>query len=162
LFQKLVLYLGQPTFTLSLLLFSLLIGTGVGSLVSGWVRSDQLTFAIGCAAGGVAIHAFAAMALTDMIFDRLIMNSFLTMIVASLLLVIIGFVMGFPFPLGIRYLKLAKCENQIPWMWGLNGAASVFGSVLAVVLAVTFGYSTALVVGSGIYLGISGVFITAR
>ena len=162
LFQKLVLYLGQPTVTLALLLFSLLVGTGLGSFASGWVRDDQLMLAIGCTAVGVGLHAFAAMALTDMIFDRLLMNTTLTMVVASALLMIIGLAMGFPFPLGIRYLKRINCETQIPWMWGLNGAASVFGSVFAIVLAVTYGYSTSLLVGGMTYLGVSGVFITAR
>ncbi len=59
--------------------------------------------------------------------------------------------MGFPFPLGIRWLKELKMENHIPWMWGINGICSVLGSVMTIVIAISFGFTEALLVGAGCY-----------
>ncbi len=62
-----------------------------------------------------------------------------------------GFFMGFPFPLGIRFLKEKGLENQIPWMWGVNGVSSVFGSTMRIVVAIYSGFTEALLVSAVCY-----------
>jgi hypothetical protein len=59
--------------------------------------------------------------------------------------------MGMPMPLGIRILA-AAAPGLIPWAWGLNGAASVLGSVGAIALAMLAGFDRALLAASGLYL----------
>jgi len=68
------------------------------------------------------------------------------------MLSLLGFVMGFPFPLSIRLLKELEMERYIPWMWGVNGVSSVLGSALTVMVAIQFGFSVALLLGAGSYV----------
>jgi hypothetical protein len=51
--------------------------------------------------------------------------------------------MGILFPLGIRMLSL-NLESAIPWAWTVNASASVVGSVLAVVVALSYGFTMVL------------------
>jgi hypothetical protein len=72
----------------------------------------------------------------------------------ALFVFIIGFVaffMGTAFPSGIRLLSQFQ-KNSIPWVWALNGGASVLGSVIAMALAMTFGYTFTLMLGGVCYL----------
>jgi hypothetical protein len=60
-----------------------------------------------------------------------------------------GLLLGQAFPIG---MKLAHGREELtPWLWGINGALSVCGSVLAVVLALTWSISTAFWVGCACY-----------
>jgi hypothetical protein len=63
----------------------------------------------------------------------------------------LGLALGMPMPTGIRLLHQRALE-LIPWAWGVNGAASVLGSVGAVALAMGAGFNLALLVGAGLYL----------
>jgi len=67
------------------------------------------------------------------------------------LLAPLGLLMGMPFPLGIRWLS-ARNPAIVAWMWGINGTASVLGSVLSVILALNLGFRITLLVGAGCYL----------
>jgi hypothetical protein len=78
------------------------------------------------------------------------------------LLVPLGFVMGFPFPLGIRLLKEIKRESHIPWAWGVNGVSSVLGSALTVTTAIRFGFTQALLFGALSYFLVFVTFLRQR
>lgn len=151
LFQKLVLYLGHPTMALSLLLFSLLVGTGVGSLFSQRVRdthlSTGLTVCLLAAAGGV----IAVPPLLENWLAAHAVDGAIGVPAALTGLGLLGLVLGFPFPLGVRLMASEGKSRSIPWMWAVNGIASVFGSVLAVVIAVSAGLSWALLTGAACY-----------
>jgi hypothetical protein len=75
------------------------------------------------------------------------------------MLVPLGFLMGFPFPLGIRALKEKEMERYIPWMWGINGVGSVLGSAFTIVIAISFGFAQALLLGATCYLFVCFIFI---
>jgi len=82
--------------------------------------------------------------------------------VASVALIApLGFVMGRPFPLGIRIVH-ARVTRLVPWVWGVNGAASVLGSVVATVLAITYGFTWTLLVGLACYGGALAVVRSLR
>lgn len=153
LFQKLVLYLGQPTSTLALLLMSLLLGTGLGSLASGRIGEERVRGALWRSAVGIAAAVLLMAFLLVPLFDALLGGGPSPKTVAVILLVSLGMLMGFPFPLAIRVMNEEGLEDDIPWMWGINGAASVFGSVLAVAVAITVGYIATLVLGGLVYAG---------
>jgi hypothetical protein len=72
-------------------------------------------------------------------------------IVCFLLILPFGFLLGIPFPTGIQILKQNKMENYIPWMYGVNGILTVLGSILAVTLSMTFGFSITFLTGLSIY-----------
>jgi hypothetical protein len=94
----------------------------------------------------------------------LVHQSFLDRSLASrvalsiLLLLPLGFVLGHFFPLGLR-LAHAQHEPLIPWAWAINGCASVTGTVLAVVLAMTVGFERVWLLSLAVYAGGVGALL---
>jgi hypothetical protein len=84
------------------------------------------------------------------------------LVVSGLLLIPLGFVMGMPFPTGLRALGArsgldvpsgaTSADNAVEWAWAMNAAASVLGSVLAMVIAIQFGLTVTLACGIAAYL----------
>jgi len=64
--------------------------------------------------------------------------------------------MGMPLPTGMRVLK-SYLPTYIPWMWAINGAFSVLGAVLSVVIGILYGASYAMGMGILIYLAALGI-----
>ena len=71
--------------------------------------------------------------------------------ISIMVLAPIGFLMGMPLPTGIRLLK-SNWPEYIPWMWAINGAFSVLGAVLSVIIAIMYGSSEAMMLGISIYI----------
>jgi len=153
LFQRLLLYLGHPTRALALLLFALLSGTGLGSLASGAVSPRHLVRALVASAATVAAAVLITFPLIGTMFERLSGSG--APVASVALLLGLGLTMGFPFPVTIRLMSRGGLGESIPWMWAVNGVASVAGSVLAVAVATAAGYSAALMLGSLAYLGVA-------
>ena len=150
LLQKLILLLGNPTTTFAILLFTLLISSGSGSFISPRVirnNANNLSFIIG---GIIALGAMYVIFLQPIIYS-VIGEPFETKVLVSIaILAPIGFLMGMPLPTGMRLLKAHRPE-RIPWMWGINGAFSVLGAVLAVALGILYGSSIAMILGILVY-----------
>ena len=160
LIQRFVLFLGQPILSLAVLLFSLLAGAGAGSLYSGRLTSKKIPGGIAAAALAITATVVAYTFIIPPLFNQLLGLPLAIRLAAMIIVLIpLGFLMGFPFPLGIRALKEANLENFIPWMWGINGVGSVLGSVLTIVIAVVFGFTQALLIGAVCYLV---VFLTFK
>ena len=150
--QRFGLFLGQPVLSLSVLLFSLLAGAGLGGLWSGRLSSNKIKKGIGMMSLIVGAIIIAYTFLLPIILNQLLgFNLAIRIGTTILFLIPLGFFMGFPFPLGIRLLKEMEKENDIPWMWGVNGVSSVFGSALTIVLAIRFGFTGALLASAGCY-----------
>src|SRR3712207_8588712 len=66
-----------------------------------------------------------------------------------------------PLPTGMRLLKVHR-PDYIPWMWAVNGAFSVLGAVLAIVLGIMFGSSLAMILGILIYLIALGISFASK
>ncbi len=151
LFQKLTLYLGQPVLTLTVLLFSLLLGTGIGSFISSLIKK-RLNVFIFIAAIVVSILTIIFLFVFDQLFSGL---SYSPKTLTIMILIPLGFVLGFPFPLSIRLMKDYFVQEYIGWMWGVNGLASVVGSALTMIIGILFGFSYALLLGVICYLAIA-------
>jgi MFS family permease len=155
LFQKLVLYLGSPTISLSILLSSLLVGMGAGSYVGGNmfgpdVRKRLCVVSIAIVAVGILLLVVSPAILVKSLEFELPLRA-----ATSFLVVLpLAFFLGIPFPSCIQLLTLGRNDRYIPWMYGVNGSMSVLGSVLAVVLSMLFGFTPAYFVGLVFYLGI--------
>jgi hypothetical protein len=149
--QKFILFLGQPTLTFSTLLFSLLIGGGIGSLFSGYMRRNlhrKISFVCLLIAVIIAAYIFVL----PFVFNRFLGYTLtFRLIISAMLISPLGFVMGIPFPLGLRALK-RSFEGGVPWAWGINGVASVLGSALAIAAAMSFGFTAVLALGTFSYL----------
>lgn len=152
LLQRLIIYLGHPVYGLSVILFSLLLAGGIGSYLTKIITLENISrigFRIFC----VLLGVLGALAIfTPFIMQQLNITSLAYRILISVAIVgSAGVVMGTAFPIG---MKLAYGFNQTftPFLWGVNGALSVVGSVLAVVIAISFGISSTFLVGIIFYI----------
>lgn len=153
LIQKFVLFLGQPVLSLAFVLFSMLVGCGLGSVYSGRFAENRLTQRITLSAMIVALILVIYAFLLPLVFQGLLgLALSLRLLTAIVLLLPLGFFMGQPFPLGIRWVKQLNMESQIPWLWGINGVGSVLGSVATIAIAISAGFTQALVAGASCYL----------
>lgn len=158
--QRFVLFLGQPVLSLAILLFSLLGGAGMGSIWSGRFPPNKINKGIAVTSLFIVGMVLGYTFLLPIIFNQLLGLDLTTRLLATIFILIpLGFLMGIPFPLGIRWLKERSLENHIPWMWGINGVSSVLGSVMTIVVAISFGFTEALLVSAGCYLIIFLMFI---
>jgi spermidine synthase len=159
--QRFVLFLGHPTYALTVVIFLLMISSGAGSLCSRiWLPRTDLCW--------VPLLLVIVTLLADIFFlpGRLAALVGLSLgykrLVCGVLLMPLGFVMGMPFPTGLRALAALPApefpagpgasDNSVEWAWALNAAASVLGSVLAMVIAIQFGLTVTLACGAGAYL----------
>lgn len=141
LMQQFILFLGQPTYSVTLVLFSLLLFSGIGSYSSKRVSWKK---------GFLFLGLFLLLLILGLHFS---IHSFLGLelhfkiVIGLVVLAPLSFFMGMPFPTGIAALG----ENQVPYAWCVNGCASVCGSVVAVIVALSFGFRIVLLLGLGCY-----------
>jgi hypothetical protein len=149
--QRLTIFLGHPAYSLSVVLFSLLVSSGAGSLSTGRVPEDRTALAT-----RRRLLATLAVLVVFGIATPAIAHHFegaatpLRILIAIGILLPVGFCLGMAFPLGMR-LALQRSPSIAPWLWGINGATSVCASVLAVVIAIGAGISAAFWVGALCY-----------
>ena len=161
LLQRFVLLLGHPVYSLTVTLFSLLLGTGLGSLLSrrigdGRVRKDTVRAIL-----AIAVVGIGAALVLPRIVDLAIPWALPARIgVAVGILVPIGVLLGMPLPGGMRLLRAVR-PDIVPWGWGINGAFSVLGATLAVFIAMNWGFSVTLSIAALVY-GCSAVVLATR
>ena len=160
--QRFVLFLGHPTYALTVVVFLLLLSSGAGSLASRrWLgQSGSAWLPLTIITTALLLYVF----ILPKVLNALVGIAFIAkLLVSAMLLVPLGFVMGMPFPTGLRALSVVPTdtpesqrnnggENTVEWAWAMNAASSVLGSVLAMVLAIQFGLNVTLACGAGAYL----------
>lgn len=158
LLQRFILHLGHPIHSLRVVLFSLLLAGGVGSLISSRVRRRRslLLLQEAAAAGTAALMAAYGLGLGDLLQAAVSWSLAARVALSVALVVLPGLMMGMLLPTAIRLLSQRHAEI-IPWAWGLNGAASVLGSVLAMVISIHLGFTITLYAGAALYL-LAGLF----
>jgi hypothetical protein len=135
LLQRLTLYLGQPALALAVGLAALLVGAAVGSAASGGGRIGVARAALASAiVVTVAFLAFDRVAAATLAWPLLARGA-----AACFVAIAIGLPLGSVFPSVIASAG-AHDEGLVSWAWAVNGAASVIGSILAVVAALSIGY----------------------
>jgi hypothetical protein len=151
LLQHFVLLLGHPVYSLTVTLFSLLLGTGIGSFLSRRIAPDRVRSATVRALGvAAAIGVGAVLGLPYVIDAAIAWPLPFRIALAGLILIPTGIVLGLPLPGGMRLLSTARGEI-VPWGWGINGAFSVVGATLAVFIAMNWGFSATLSLGALVY-----------
>ncbi len=139
LIQRFILFLGHPTYSLTVTLGSLLISLGCGSYLSRpWVGRERI--ALPMAVLGIGLLTLFYMQGLPVV-QGWFLGSHIAVraAVTALVLAPLGLVMGLFFPLGIRRAASIH-EDLVPWAWGINGCASVTGGVLSVILAMSYGF----------------------
>ena len=151
LLQRFVLLLGHPVYSLTVTLFSLLLGTGIGSLISRRIEPARVRDITVMAIVGVALVASAAALGLAPLIDIGIPWALPTRIAFAVALIApVGILLGMPLPGGMR-LVAADRADIIPWGWGINGAFSVVGATLAVFIAMNWGFSVTLFSAAAVY-----------
>ncbi len=162
LIQKLVLLLGHPTYALTVVIFSMLVWSGLGSFFSRrFVRGEdrRLAGALAAIAATIAVLAFAV---APVVAASASLALPFKMIVAVLIIAPAAFGMGMAFPCGLTRLEQWH-PPAVRWAWSLNSAASVLGSCAAVFLAIYIGLRNTLLIGAGLYvLALCTVVLTRR
>jgi predicted membrane-bound spermidine synthase len=152
LLQRFLLFLGQPIYTYAVVLAGLLIFTGLGSHAAGGWGVDRhriLNRVLLCAIVLVPIVAVV----TPAVFRACLGLGIVWRITIALLLVApLGFVLGMPFPIGLR-LAMQRSSALGSWAWGVNGFFTVIGTVLALIFGMMIGFRLVLVLASVCYLG---------
>jgi hypothetical protein len=159
--QRFVLLLGHPVYSLTVTLFSLLLGTGIGA---GWSRrleeatlrrSTTIAIAAVAAATLVVIAAATPLVSWAIPFPRAVRIA-----IAVAALAPIGVLLGVPMPAGIRLLS-ARAPQMVTWAWGINGALSVLGATLAIFIAMNWGFRVTLLSAGATYLFGLAAFLRA-
>ncbi len=151
LIQKFVLFLGHPTYALTVVIFSMLLSSGLGSYFSRNLiaqRDGRLLTALLAVA---ALVALLAASVTVIVEGGVGLPLAVKIAITVVLIFPAGFVMGMPFPTGLERLE-AWHSPSTRWAWSLNAASSVLGSVGALVCAIYLGLVQTLLVGGALYL----------
>src|SRR5436190_2491900 len=161
--QRFVLLLGHPVYSLTVTLFSLLLGTGLGA---AWSR--RFDVASLRRTGAIGILAIAAIGLAFIFVSSTVVTwaipfaRGLRIVIAVSLLMPMGVALGVPMPTGLRLLN-ARAPHMVAWAWGINGAMSVLGGTLAIFIAMNWGFQVTLVTASSTYLvGMIALLVAAK
>jgi hypothetical protein len=151
LLQFFSVFLGHPTYAMSVCLFSLILSTGLGSLTSGRiVLNSNRRFILWSLI--IGIYLFAAQALLVQLFAATTAEALPIRIAICLAVVLpAGFLMGFAFPTGMSLVERID-RGPAPWFWGINGATGVLASVLAVMIGMTFGINITMLFSALCYV----------
>jgi hypothetical protein len=150
--QRFVLLLGHPVYSLTVTLFSLLLGTGAGAAWSRRVGDEALgRWAAGALLLIAAVGVLVIGVVTPLITWAIPFSRAARIAIAVVVLVPIGMVLGIPMPTGLRLLR-ARAPEMVTWAWGINGALSVLGATLAIFIAMNWGFHATLLAASTTYL----------
>lgn len=150
LLQTMSPFLGHPSLSLAVVLFSLILATGIGSLMSGRLPLNGR----GRIAGWALLTAayFLIMGLT--IHKIFLVSAELTLALRALVCLALtvpgGILLGFGFPTGM-HLCQQRNGRVTPWLWGVNGAAGVLGSAVAIATNIGFGLDKTMMLGAAFY-----------
>lgn len=149
--QRFILVLGQPVTALAVILLGLLLFSGLGSFT---VRRWPLPWALGALILVIVLYPlllppFSSLALRLPEGGRLLLT--------VLVLAPLGYFMGLPFAAGLRVVEEHHAA-LVPWAWAVNGSFSVISAVLAVIIALSAGFSVVLWLGAAAYAGALAVF----
>ncbi|MDH3975691.1 MAG: hypothetical protein OEV42_15545 [Deltaproteobacteria bacterium] len=140
LIQRLIPVLGEGVYAISAVLFSLLISTGVGSYLSGRFEIIR-KYSAGIILLLALLVLFYLFVLPKAVEVMAVFSLGGKYVMTFFLLAPLGIFMGIPFPTGMWLIGKSE-ERLIPWAWCINGSFSVISSVLAMLIALNFGFNS--------------------
>jgi hypothetical protein len=153
LIQRLILFLGYPTYSLTVTLAAILLSTGVGALLSSRYQA-RAGHAAWVLLGALAVLTlFYEVGLTPVTDALLGLPFWARVVVAFGVLAPLGVCLGAFMPLGLGAVAgITKHPREyVAWGWAVNGFASVIGAVLTTILAMALGFGVVLVVALIVY-----------
>jgi spermidine synthase len=160
--QKLTLFLGEPVYSLTVTLFSLLVFTGIGSmaLANRFAPDDKRVWFV---PASLALYLVSFRFISAYLVGHFITSPLPSrLIMAALVLAPLGVLLGFPFAFGLRVLE-KRSPRLLPWAWAINGCLSVVGSILTVIVSMNLGFSAVLMVAAVVYVvAFASLLVTKR
>ncbi|MBV9404712.1 MAG: hypothetical protein JO211_05175, partial [Acidobacteriaceae bacterium] len=150
LIQKFVLFLGHPTYALTVIIFSMLLSSGLGSFASRRLIAGEMHRLSRTLLVIAAMIILLASILTPVTESGVALPFALKVLISVALIAPAGFFMGMPFPTGLALLEKTM-PASVRWAWAINAASSVMGSAAAIFLAIYFGLQFTLIIGGLLY-----------
>jgi hypothetical protein len=153
--QRFQLLLGHPILSVALVLGALLLAGGLGSLFSQrWAKEHILRRVTGAALLIAVLAGLYWLILPSLVQHLLPVSLSWRVLATAGLTALLGLPMGIPFPSVLR-LAGQRYSLRVPLVWGVNGAFSVLGSTLAMVISMMWGFGWAMVAGAMVYLALA-------
>lgn len=149
--QRFSVFLGHPTYALAIILFSMILFTGFGSLLSDRLADHNLQRALSilpAVASGLLL--IASSSLQTLIDSTISLGLLGRCVTVTLFVGVIALPLGAFFPIGLRSVRRIS-DEATPWLWGINGAAGVLAAVTAVAVSMWWGISTSLILAAAAY-----------
>jgi predicted membrane-bound spermidine synthase len=157
--QKFLLLLGTPIMALTVILFSILLSSGIGSYLSGRLFRKNPYKAI-----VISIPLLVGIVLTyygllqEIIYSGITLQLPQRIALTFALISPAGLLMGFQFPSIIRTASMHSVKDNhidgdITLLWGINVIASVIATVLTAISSMVIGFNGNLLIGAGLYVG---------
>lgn len=153
LLHELVLFVGHPTYAITVVILSMLLFSGIGSNAVERFPQERLPGILtGVLAGVVVLGLLQAFVVPGMLYAWAfgLPIGWRTLLVFAVLAPL-GLLMGMPFPLALRILR-PEAAGLVPWAWALNGWMSVVASLGTVLVSRLVGYRAAFVVAIAAYV----------
>jgi SAM-dependent methyltransferase len=146
--QRLMVFLGHPVYGLSVVLFTILIFSGIGSATVG-ALPPRPGAVIGRAVALLATLTAAGL-LTPLVTTWTRSEATdMRILVSVMLLAPPAFCMGMMFPLGLSIWR--RHSELLPFFWSANGITSMTASVLGMFLSIQFGIANTYALGVCFY-----------
>lgn len=149
LIQKFILFLGNPVYAATMIIGIMMLGSGIGSLASSYFPVNSKVIKL-IFFGIVLLLLFYSFFLPSLLENISGFSVFSRICIFTVLIIIPAFLMGFPFPSGLKLLSGIE-EKNIPWAWGINGCMSVISASLASLIAVEAGFTIIMMLASVAY-----------
>ncbi len=149
--HRFIVFLGQPVYSLTVVVFTFLLSSSLGSRFSEMIAEKRLAARVQVVVTGIVVLLIAYAVFLPWLTQQLQAEpTQVKLMVVGGVIFPLGFLMGMPFPSALR-LAAATQEHLIEWLWAVNAAATVLGSVLAIFVFVILGITWATVLGSVAY-----------
>jgi hypothetical protein len=160
--QKFGVFLSSPTWSLAVILSTMLVASGLGGYVNRNLSNKGVIVAFGILfAYGILLYFVLDPVLRSLMF----LPQSARILAAVLIVGPIAFIMGIPFPSAIAFAKQTLTAKHAGLYFGINGAFGATATPLTILLSMTLGFKMTLLIGLGLYVisGVllSGVFVTA-
>ncbi len=152
LMQRMALFLGHPTYSVTAVLFAILLFSGLGAAWSDRRTGTPAEVTRIARWGLPVVIVLLVFAVPPSLRAMIGLPHAVRLLIAVAIIAPAAFLMGIPFPAGIRTIA-ATGGRHIPWAWAANGCASVVGSVCAVLGAMLTSFSVMLLFAGVVYVG---------
>jgi hypothetical protein len=148
--QVLSVYLGDPAYSLAVVLAGLLVASGIGSALSNRFSGNLtvISFATTIVAAAIVLW----LAWTSFFTGRTMQFPLVFRAAAAVACLFpVGILLGIPFPTAVKALE-RRNRNFIAWAWGVNGVTSVLASIFAIIVAMRLGFRTVVCIAAATYI----------